>query len=164
MSQAAVDKLKARFGDAVLATSNLRGDDTVVVDRKVIVEVARFLKDDPELRFNMLIDLFGVDYQGFPEPRPERFEVIYHFLAIGNAARRVRVKVLVPEAECKVDSITSVWPGADWYERECWDMFGVRFDGHPNLKRLLMYEAFEGHPLRKDYAYDKRQPLVGTPH
>lgn len=165
MSQLAIDKLKAHFGDAVLSTSNHRGDDTAVVDKKSIVEVVKFLQHDQELGFNMLIDLFGVDCVGLTgRAVPERFEVVYHFLAIGPTKHRVRIKVPVAESDCVVDSITAVWPGADWYERECWDMYGIKFAGHPNLKRILMYEGFEGHPLRKDYVTNKRQPLVGTPH
>jgi NADH-quinone oxidoreductase subunit C len=163
VSQVVLETLRARFGPAVHETHAARGDDTALVDRAAILEVVRFLKEDPDLQFNMLIDLFGVDGMRL-KGRTARFEVIYHFYSVGKKKHRVRVKCLVPEDDPVVDSITAVWPGANWYERECWDMFGIRFRGHPDLRRILMYEEFEGHPLRKDYPYDKRQPLVGTPH
>ena len=89
-----------------------------------------------------------------------RLEVVYHLYSHART-RRLRVKVPVGEADAVVDSVTSLWKAADWFEREVWDMFGVRFEGHPNLKRILMYEPFDGHPLRKDYPVNKRQPLIG---
>lgn len=89
-----------------------------------------------------------------------RFEVVYHFFSL-SLKHRLRVKVPVEESDCEVDSLTSLWAGADWFEREAWDMFGIRFRGHPNLKRILMYAEFQGHPLRKDYPVSKRQPLIG---
>ena len=163
MSKLVLQKLSERFGSGVLATSSEHGDDTAVVEPGIILEVARFLREDPDLEFNMLIDLFGVDRLGLPENDP-RFEVVYHFYSVGKKKHRVRLKCRVPEADPVLDSITPVWPGANWYERECWDMFGVKFRGHPNLRRILLYEQFEGHPLRKDYPVQKRQPLIGTPH
>ncbi len=99
-------------------------------------------------------------------PAPERFLVVYHFFSL-PLKHRLRVEVPVEEveeveaADPEVDSLTSLWAGADWLEREVWDMFGIRFRGHPNLKRILMYEEFVGHPLRKDYPVNKRQPLIG---
>lgn len=162
MSRLALEKLQTRFGPAVLETHSEHGDDTAVVDRGVILDVVRFLRDDPDLQFNMLIDLFGVDCLG--RHRDHRFEVVYHFYSLGQKKHRVRIKCPLDADDPTIDSIVSIWPGADWYERECWDMFGVRFRGHPNLRRILMYEEFQGHPLRKDYPYNKRQPLIGTPH
>ena len=169
MSQLAVDKIKAKFGDAVLGSHNFR-DDTVIVRRDVIVEVVRFLREDPELAFDLWADLFGVDLSklgnrpnpGFPYAR-ERFEVVYRFYSV-STKKRICIKVPVPESDPVLPSITSVWRGANWFERECWDMYGIRFEGHPGLKRLLMYDGFEGHPLRKDYVTTKRQPLIGVPH
>jgi NADH-quinone oxidoreductase subunit C len=93
-------------------------------------------------------------------PRTPRFEVVYHFLSLAQN-RRLRVKVPVPEEDPQVPSLVSHWPGANWLEREAWDMFGILFQGHPDLRRILMYDEFEGHPLRKDYPYRKRQPLIG---
>lgn len=94
---------------------------------------------------------------GQPSPR---FEVVYHLVSL-RRQRRLRLKVPVEETEASVPSVTSVWKGANWFEREAWDMFGIMFKGHPNLKRLLMYDSFQGHPLRKDYPVNKRQPLIG---
>jgi NADH-quinone oxidoreductase subunit C len=103
------------------------------------------------------MDLTAVDYLDRGGPR---FEVVYHFYSM-PFNRRLRVKALVSEEDCELDTVVRLWPGADWYEREVWDMFGIRFKGHPHLKRILMYEEFKGHPLRKDYPVNKRQPLVG---
>jgi NADH-quinone oxidoreductase subunit C len=89
-----------------------------------------------------------------------RFEVVYHFYSTGKN-QRLRINVPVPTADPVVDSVTGLWQCADWFEREVWDMFGIRFTGHPNLRRILLYEEFQGHPLRKDYPVNKRQPLVG---
>lgn len=161
MSQAVVAAIKERFGDAVVSTHQWRGDDTVVVKRDRLVEVARFLKTDPDMAFNLPIDVCGVDYLGQREPR---FEVVYHFASIGHR-HRIRLKVQVDEApeECWVPTLTGVWRGVDWFEREVWDMYGVRIEGHPNHQRILLYEEFEGHPLRKDYPQRAYQPLMPMP-
>jgi len=115
-----------------------------------------FLKSDPRLLFNVLIDVTAVDYFG----RDPRFDVVYQLLSL-PFSRRLQVKIRVPESDPKVTSLTTLWNNANWLEREVWDMFGIRFEGHPNLKRILMYEEFQGHPLRKDYPIRKRQPLIG---
>ena len=93
-------------------------------------------------------------------PRPARFVVVYHLFSL-PLKHRLRLEVPVEEADAEVESLTPLWAGADWFEREVWDMFGIRFRGHPDLRRILMYEEFVGHPLRKDYGVKKRQPLVG---
>jgi len=103
----------------------------------------------------MLVDLTVVDLY----PQTPRFEVVYHFLSL-TLQHRLRIKVRIPEEEPHIPTLTSLWPGANWLEREAWDMFGIIFQGHPNLQRILMYAEFEGHPLRKDYPYRKRQPLI----
>ena len=178
-----------RFPDAVSASHAYRGDETVVLRREYLLEVARFLKEDPALQMSFLIDLTAVDYSTFgkspapaffassgvevspssqipdedPWPGPPgeaRFVVAYHFYSLAHK-HRLRLVVPVEEAVAELDSLTPLWAGADWLEREVWDMFGIRFRGHPNLKRILMYEEFEGHPLRKDYPVNKRQPLIG---
>ncbi|HRV08416.1 MAG TPA: NADH-quinone oxidoreductase subunit C [Acidobacteriota bacterium] len=151
-----IARIKQHFGDDLIATHQHLGEDTVIIRREKIVELARFLKEDPELQFNFLMDLAAVDYL----PRRPRFEVVYHFFSLRNRLR-LRVKVPVPEHDAVVDSLCPLWKGADWYEREAWDMFGIRFRNHPDLRRILMYDEFEGHPLRKDYPYNKRQPLIG---
>jgi NADH-quinone oxidoreductase subunit C len=152
----ATELIRATFPEVFVECHQQQGDETVVVRPEGILPVARFLKEDPRLDFNFLMDLAGVDYPG----RDLRFEVVYHFYSLARHAR-LRVKVRLPEDSPAVDSLTQLWKGADWYEREVWDMFGVRFHGHPGLKRILMYEEFEGHPLRKDYPSRKRQPLIG---
>ena len=109
----------------------------------------------------MLMDLTAVDYQKFPgrEDGP-RFDVVYHLYSIPHN-HRVRLKVQVEEDDAWVPTATGLWPIANWLEREVWDMFGIRFEGHPDLRRLLLYEEFVGHPLRKDYPITRRQPLIG---
>ena len=165
-------------------TKEAHGETTVVVDRESIVHAALYCRD--ELGFNVLADLTPTDYLGWarrgvagyygtaggrdinapfpgsqglermPEPRPKRFAVNYHLLALGPTPRRVRLQLWCDDGE-QVPSVVTVWPTADWFEREAWDMMGIRIDGHPNLVRLLMDEDWDGHPLRKDY------PLGGEP-
>ena len=159
MSQAVLEAIQAKFPDAVVRTHAWRGDDTAVIKAEHLVAVCRFLKDDPAMAFNMPIDVCGVDYLGKKTPR---FEVVYHFYSLSKR-HRIRLKVEVEEAHPEVPSVVSVWRGVDWFEREVWDMYGVRFAGHPNLKRVLMYEEFEGHPLRKDYPQRGYQPLMPMP-
>jgi len=148
--------LQLQFSDALAEISVLRGEASVVVRSDTLRAVAEFLKTDSRLAFNVLVDMTAVDYLG----RSPRFDVVYHLLSLPHK-RRLRLKVRVDEAGPEVDSLTSLWGCADWLEREIWDMFGIRFRGHPNLKRILMYEEFKGHPLRKDYPIQKRQPLIG---
>jgi len=142
--------------DAVGATHARLGDATAVVDAARILEVMRFLRDDPELEFQMLMDLTVVDRLG-EEPR---FEVVYHLYSVARN-HRLRVKARVPSLAAEIDSLVPLWPSANWMEREAWDLYGVRFRGHPDPRRLLLYEEFQGHPLRKDYPKERRQPLVG---
>ncbi len=155
MSQQALDRLKERFGDAVLDTHARLGDDTAVVAREKIFEILTFLRDDPELLFNFCSDLTCVDYLG----REPRFEVVYHLYSIAKK-KRVRVKVQLSEDDPTIASSVELWSGNNWMEREAFDMYGVRFEGHPDLRRMFMYPSFEGHALRKDYPKDRRQPLA----
>lgn len=152
----ALRRLLAAMPEAVLATHAQHGDATALVDAARIVDVLRFLRDAPELRFEMLSDLTAVDYLG----QSPRFEVVYHLLALGRN-ERVRVKARVSEEAPEIDSAVPIWPAANWMEREVWDLYGIRFRGHPDLRRILLYEEFQGHPLRKDYPKERRQPLVG---
>jgi NADH-quinone oxidoreductase subunit C len=156
-----LDRLRTRFGAAVVETHAHRGDHTAVVERAAIVDVLRLCRDEPDLAFDMLSDLTAVDFLKFPgrEDGP-RFEVVYHLYSLRHN-HRVRVKVKVDEDDAVVPTAVEVWPIANWLEREVWDMFGVRFEGHPDPRRLLMYEEFVGHPLRKDYPINRRQPLIG---
>ena len=148
--------LREVFPDAVLETGLSHGDASAVVERASILKIMEFLKSDERLQFEVLADVTAVDYTG----RVPRFDVVYHLLSL-SFKRRLRIKVRVEEGNPEVDSLTPLWDSANWLEREVWDMFGIRFSGHPNLKRILMYEEFQGHPLRKDYPIRKRQPLIG---
>jgi len=190
-TSALIASIRDRFPAAVSASHIYRGDATVVLRPESLLEVARFLIEDPALQMNFLMDLTAVDYSTFGKgpapaffnssgvavgPTPElpdedpwpgppdsaRFVVVYHFF---STAHKHRLRLVVPlekdATSSEVDSLTPLWPAADWLEREVWDMFGIEFRGHPGLKRILMYEEFEGHPLRKDYPVKKRQPLIG---
>jgi NADH-quinone oxidoreductase subunit C len=158
MSQALVELIKKEFPGAVEETHAQHGDDTVVVNPSRWKTIARFLRDDPRADMSMLTDLTAVDY---PDREP-RFEVVAHFYSL-NKGHRLRVKSRVGDEDgddAEIDSLTDLWGAANWLERECWDMFGVKFLGHPDLRRILMYPEFVGHPLRRDYPADKIQPLV----
>ncbi|MDH3258886.1 MAG: NADH-quinone oxidoreductase subunit C [Deltaproteobacteria bacterium] len=147
--------LKKRFADDVLETHSFKGDDTAVVKKDKILDVLQFLRDDPGTFFDFLMDVTAVDWLG-KEPR---FEVVYHLYSSKNN-HRIRVKTHVPEENAEIETATGIWKGANWFEREVWDMYGIRIKGHPDLRRILMYDGFEGHPLRKDYQKDLRQPTV----
>ena len=153
-----LEKVKENFLDDIYETYEFRGDLVAVVNKEIIKDLLKFLKTDPNLDFNILMDLTAVDYLRME--RVPRFDVVYHLYSLAKN-HRLRVKASVDEKDLTVDSLVSIWPIANWFEREVWDMFGIKFKGHPNLKRILMYEEFKGHPLRKDYLYNKRQPLVG---
>src|SRR6476646_1783555 len=158
MSERVLEKLKAKFGDAILETHSNFGDDTALVAPERWQEICRFLRSDPQMAFDMFVDLCGVDY---PEREP-RMEVVLHLYSIVKN-HRVRLKTRVGDAEmvgAELDTVTDIWPGANWFERETFDMCGVKFRGHPDLRRILMYPEFEGHPLLKDYPANKTQPLV----
>jgi NADH-quinone oxidoreductase subunit C len=184
-----IESVTVRFPEALSASHAYRGDETVVLRREFLLEVARFLKENPALNMNFLMDVTAVDFSTFGKspapaffassgvavspssqipdedpwpgaPAQARFAVVYHFYSMVHK-HRLRLVVPLEESDAELDSLTSLWAGADWLEREVWDMFGIRFQGHPNLKRILMYEEFEGHPLRKDYPVNKRQPLIG---
>jgi NADH-quinone oxidoreductase subunit C len=139
----------ARLADsmpgAVMKSSFELGELTVVVDSTRVIETLQFLRDDPAAQFASIIDISGVDY---PQ-RENRFDIVYHLLS-PKLNRRIRIKVATDE-DTSVASATSVYPGADWYEREIYDLFGVVFEGHPDLRRLLTDYGFDGHPLRKDF-------------
>ncbi|HWL87742.1 MAG TPA: NADH-quinone oxidoreductase subunit C [Polyangiaceae bacterium] len=158
MSKAVLEKLKSKFGAAVLETHSDFGDDTALVTAQSWKSVCEYLHGDPSLDFDMLVDLCGVDYPA----RLPRMEVVAHLYST-TRHHRVRLKARVGDEEmedAQIDSVTSVWSGADWFEREVYDMSGVTFRGHPDLRRILMYPEFQGHPLLKDYPAQKTQPLV----
>ncbi len=163
-------RLVERFGPAVSSLHEFCGEVTVAVSRERIVEVCKFLKTHHELAFDYLVDISGVDNFG-DEPR---FEIVYHVYSHKNVCW-VRLKVKVAEEDCVVPSVTTVWRGAEWHEREAYDMYGIRFSGHPDLRRILMWEGYPYFPLRKDFplggkesnvpgvAFTKAAPLEGGP-
>lgn len=141
------DRLRERFPEEVLGTTEFRGQISVHLKKDRILDICRYLHDDPEFYMDYPQDLCGVDYLGRKVPR---FEVVYHLYSIRHG-HGIRLRVQVPEEDPSMDSVEPVWKGVNWHERECWDMFGISFKGHPDLRRILMPEDWEGHPLRKDY-------------
>src|SRR4051812_15493068 len=158
MSKALIELVKKNFPDAVLESHSQLGDDTLVLAPGRWKEVCGFLKDDQQSDMSMLTDLTAVD---FPDRDP-RFEVVAHLYSL-NRGHRLRVKARVGDREgetVEIDTLTELWASANWLERECFDLLGVKFLGHPDLRRILTYPEFEGHPLRKDYPAEKIQPLI----
>jgi NADH-quinone oxidoreductase subunit C len=144
-----VETLKSALPDAVQDVVYFRDETTIVVDRAQIVRVMQYLRDTAGLIYNFLSDISAVDY--YPEySRPERFGVSYHVYSL-LYNRRLRVKVYVPEEDTVVETMTKVWPVANWLEREIFDMMGIRFEGHPDMRRILMADDWQGHPHRRDY-------------
>lgn len=139
--------IKEKFPEEVKEVKEFRGQVSVTVKKDRIKEMLKYLHDAPELYCDHPRDICGVDYLGKKEPR---FEVVYHLYSIRHD-HMIRIKAEVPEADCSIDSVTDIWAGADWHERECYDLFGITFKGHPDHRRILMPEDWEGHPLRKDY-------------
>ncbi len=147
-----VEKLTAAYPNSIVSVNEFRGETTVVAKKQQIVEICRFLNDDADSLFDYCSDVCGADAYT-PE---NRFEVIYNLYST-KLNHRIRVKVTVDEADIHCPSVTSIWPGANWPERETFDMFGIIFDGHNDLRRMYMPEEFEYHPLRKDF------PMMGVP-
>jgi NADH-quinone oxidoreductase subunit C len=145
-NHAALKKLRVFDPEAVEDASAFRDEVTIHIRRESLSRVARFLRDDSELSFDFLADLTAVDHY----PGEPRFETVYHLLSIQNA-ERLRLKVRLPGEDARVESMVAVWPAANAYEREVFDLFGIQFENHPFLRRILMPEDWEGHPLRKDY-------------
>jgi len=157
-----LELLLGTHGPAIVGTHSQFGDDTAIVEPSRWREVALFLRDDPRLAMNMFVDLCAVDYLDAGHPDSPRFEVVCHLRSLQHA-HRVRIKARVGAEDgtgAEIDSLVPVWKGADWFERETFDMMGIVFRGHPDLRRILMYPEFVGYPLRKDYPADKIQPLV----
>ena len=152
MKEAIVGKLRQQFKESVLAVDEFVGDVTITVKKEDIARVCTFLRDDPEFRFDSLRDVLGIDHY-----RPEhRFEVVYNLYSLPNNVR-LFLKVQVEENDAVVPSVSGVWPAADWLERETFDMYGIKFSGHPDHRRIYMPEDFEYYPLRKEF------PLMGIP-
>jgi len=148
--------IQERLGSKVLEVFESQGDDVLILDRGSLRESFRILKEDNQIRYDFLSDITAVDYWRKKEPR---FEVVYQILSRGRR-KRLRVRVPVPENDPAVESLTPLWRGANFLEREVWDLFGIRFVDHPDLRRILLYDEFEGFPLRKDYPVNQVQPRV----
>ncbi|HEU4781958.1 MAG TPA: NADH-quinone oxidoreductase subunit C [Ktedonobacterales bacterium] len=145
--------LREQFADAVLDANEYRGEMTIIVRPERIAEVCRALRDEPRLVYNYIADITAVDWL----EREPRYDVVYHLLSLATYGV-VRLKAQIGDEDTpdpELPTVTTVWPGADWFEREMYDLFGIRFAGHPNQTRILMPEDWVGHPLRKDY------PLTG---
>ncbi len=158
MSQLLLNLVQSNFASAVLTTHAQHGDETAVIKAESWFAVHQFLREDARADVDMLVDLTVVD---FPDRLP-RFEIVSHVLSLSKG-HRLRLKTAVGDEEgddAVVASLTAIWASANWMEREAYDMFGVKFSGHPDLRRILLYPEFEGFPLRKDYPADKIQPLV----
>jgi NADH-quinone oxidoreductase subunit C len=149
-----LDLLKLTFPAAVKEASTSLGDDVVVIDKEGLFDLAKFLKSKPH-EYTMLLDLTCVDFLG----QKPRFEMVYHLFSLPQN-KRLRIKARLEEEDLRIASLTALWKNADWLEREVFDMFGVNFEGHPDLRRIFMYDCFEGYPLRKDYPLRKRQPCI----
>lgn len=174
MSRQVLEKLEAYLGDALLDSHDQHGDETAIIAPERLHETVKWLRDTPGLEFDMLTDLTAVDYLdqgGSPHGKGTRFEVVYHLYSVSRGHRlRLKIGVDLPEevddngvAHPTVDTISDLYGNANWTEREVWDLYGIRFEGHPDPRRILMYEEFVGHPLRKDYRKDRRQPLIRRP-
>lgn len=169
MSQKVLDALKSKFGDAITHTESQHGDEIAWVQREKLVDVATWLRDDASMAFDAPVFATAIDRldwhpvgrpsaEAWSEDKP-RFEVAYQ-LRSSTHKYRIRLKTAVPEHDARCPSLAEVWPAFNWQERETFDMYGIRFDGHPDLRRIYLYEEFVGYPLRKDYPKEKRQPLV----
>ena len=149
-----LEKLEANYADALLTQDEIRGTITVVIQKEQAYAVLEYLKTDPELAYTFLVDVTAVDNAQMESELMQfgyaRFMVVYQLYSYHGQCR-ARVKVPVHENDLNIPSVTSLWKGANWLERETYDMFGIHFEGHPDLRRILMPDDFEGHPLRKDY-------------
>lgn len=156
VNQSLAARLQERFGGGIIRCDQHRGDTTLVVAPTGLLKMMTALRDEPAFAFEQLIDLCGVDHLGYGESTyaGPRFAVVYHLLSVSKN-QRLRVKVLLEDEPPRVDSVVTVWNCANWYEREAFDLFGILFDGHPDLRRILTDYGFIGHPFRKDF------PLIG---
>lgn len=141
-----IELIRDHFGGGITDVTSVHNEKTLTAMPEILIPLCRFLKEREDFAFDFLTDLCGVDYF----PASPRFRVVYHLYSITHK-HRLRVKVAVEEGDPVVDSCMSLWAGADWHERECFDLFGIIFRGHPNLQRILLPPDFDGHPLRKDF-------------
>lgn len=140
-----IKKLREKFPGSILEVISFLGEVTIIVPKEEILSVCKFLYTDPDLQYHLLTDLCGLDLF----PQTPRFEVVYHLCSLKNH-QRVRIRTKVGENE-SISSVESIWKVANWYEREAYDLFGILFKNHPDLRRILLWDGFEGYPLRKDY-------------
>jgi len=145
-------KLKEKFPSVEFEVTDYRDELTIKFDKKIVVEICTFLKTDADLEFNWCSDVTAIDWA----TRKNRFTVVYNIFSIKHNFR-LRLKADVDESECSIDTVSSVWKAANWQERETYDMYGIKFNNHPDLRRMYMPEEFEYYPLRKDF------PLMGIP-
>jgi NADH-quinone oxidoreductase subunit C len=155
VSQKVLDAVDQAIPGALVSRSAAFGDDCGVVVADKLLDVLTFLKGNADMAFDLPADLTAVDFIG----REPRFEVVYNLYSTSKK-HRVRLKVMVSEDKCEVPSAVAIYAGWNWFEREVWDMYGIKFSGSPDGRRIFMYESFEGHPLRKDYPKERRQPLA----
>lgn len=151
-----IEALRAEVADLLTSTSVELGDAVAIVAAGNIKRLLATLRDSSNLAFDFLADITAVDWM---DQRPERFEVVYHLLSL-KFLHRLRIKVAISEDKPAIDSVVELWKGANFLEREVYDMFGIIFTGHPDLRRILLYEEFVGHPLRKDYPVQGKQPRI----
>ncbi|MFT4705654.1 MAG: NADH-quinone oxidoreductase subunit C [Bradymonadia bacterium] len=155
MSAKALKLFSKKFKADIIDTHNRLGNETAIVKKDNIHAMCLALRDEPKLAFDYMSDLTVVDYA----ERQPRFEVVYNLYSM-TLKHRIRLRAIVEEGDEKIASVCDIWRAANWAEREAWDMYGIDFEGHPELRRMLMYEEFEGHPLRKDYPIQKSQPRM----
>jgi NADH-quinone oxidoreductase subunit C len=141
----AVKKLKEKFPKSILGVASFRDEITVTVSKGEVLEICKFLHSDLDLQYHLLTDLCGLDFY----PETPRFGIAYHLCSL-KSNQRLRLKARVGETE-SIQSVESIWKVANWYEREVYDLFGIFFENHPDLRRILLWDGYEGHPLRKDY-------------
>ncbi len=142
--------VEEKFAGQVQATTVHAGQVSVLVKKDAIKDICRYLHDEPSLKMDHLADLTAVDYSKYTGDTGPRFEVVYNLIST-TYRHRIRLKARVPEDAPRIETVTSVWHTANWHERETYDLMGIRFDGHPDLRRILLPEDWEGHPLRKEY-------------
>ena len=157
---AIVDRLRAEFPDEILHSYTNQGQTAAVIRPGRIVDILRFLRDHDELRMNHLRSLCGVDNARRKEPCLTRFEVVYNLYSIPRR-HEIRLRAQVGDKDPAIDSVVELWTGANWLERETFDLLGIRFNGHPDLRRVLLPEDWVGHPLRKDYPLKGKEEWVG---
>jgi len=149
-----LSEVRQLYSDKIREAFTLHGDDILVTDRESFLSLVHSLKGKP-LNYIMLLDLTAVDYLA----ERSTVEMVYTLYSL-DRNHRLRIKVPLPAAELSIASLTALWKNANWLEREVFDMFGVRFEGHPDLRHLFLYDEFQGHPLRKDYPLRRRQPIM----